>query len=390
VKVVLIAATLLLGCSSAQDAPPPDAPPAASDAQESADAPPPPPADAAVGEPCAEGEVATYVAPSGNILCATITDATAIAVRSRCSVYLGQRDECSGCSDPPTKWTESDPLQCSPGEGAGNSCVTATLGDPAATVQLAALDLDGDFNGDDKLFAGLHCITVPRDRVPAPCAPGWAISGRTTSGWLCSPVSEAAVGYVRSHCAVYLGWTDNCSGCTSPPAKWGFANDAGCTSGTGGNDTCITATLAGETVNLFGLNTAGDVNDDDKFHFGLHCDPPNTTTTTATTDCPDGQFVVALNGDGSFECADPAAVFSGYLGDHCALYAGWHDSCDACSEAPTKWGTVSTTTCTTGIGTDDTCTEMSLGDANVPMFGLNPDGNVNGDDTLYFGLRCDL
>jgi hypothetical protein len=32
---------------------------------------------------------------------------------------------------------------------------------------------------------------------------------------------------------------------------------------------------------------------------------------------------------------------------------------------------------------------MTLGGATVQMFGLNTDGDVNGDDTLYVGLRCD-
>jgi hypothetical protein len=31
---------------------------------------------------------------------------------------------------------------------------------------------------------------------------------------------------------------------------------------------------------------------------------------------------------------------------------------------------------------------MTLGTATVQMFGLSPDGNVNGDDTLYIGFRC--
>jgi len=33
---------------------------------------------------------------------------------------------------------------------------------------------------------------------------------------------------------------------------------------------------------------------------------------------------------------------------------------------------------------------MALDGTNLEMFGLSPDGNVNGDDTLYAALRCDL
>ena len=31
---------------------------------------------------------------------------------------------------------------------------------------------------------------------------------------------------------------------------------------------------------------------------------------------------------------------------------------------------------------------LTLGTAMVSMFGLRPDGNVNGDDTFYVGFRC--
>jgi hypothetical protein len=81
-------------------------------------------------------------------------------------------------------------------------------------------------------------------------------------------------------------------------------------------------------------------------------------------------------------------VVAAYVGAHCTLFFGWHDSCDACSQPPTKWGSVSTGTCANGAGADDTCTEFTLGAAAVQMFGISPDGNVNADDTLYIGLRC--
>ena len=42
---------------------------------------------------------------------------------------------------------------------------------------------------------------------------------------------EAAVGYVRSRGAVYLGWRDSCDGCTTAPSKWGLASDATCSNG---------------------------------------------------------------------------------------------------------------------------------------------------------------
>jgi hypothetical protein len=344
--------------------------------------------DAADSPPCPDGQLAVAVAADGSVTCAAFDQATAVAVRSRCAVYLGQHDSCTGCADPPTKWSSSSPLTCSPGAGAGNTCVSATLDDPNTPVDLATLDLDGDVNDDDKIYTTLHCITAPRAPAPAPCASGWAVIGKQGDTWMCAPISEAAVGYVRAHCAVYLGWQDSCDGCTNPPAKWGYANDAGCVNGAGANDTCTTATLGTETVNLFGLNTGGDVDDNDKFHVGLHCDPATPGAPPSKTECPDGEFVVATHGDGSVVCADPSTAFAQYVGDKCTLFFGWHDSCDACTSPPTKWGKVSTSACGNGAGANDTCTTFTLGTASLPMFGLNTDGNVNADDTFYVSLRC--
>lgn len=355
------------------------------------DAPPSPSIDAAVtaADACASGSYATSISSSGDMTCTTFDTATAIAVRSRCSVYLGQHDSCDGCTDPPTKWSKSDPLGCAAGTGAGNTCVSATLDDPGTPVELATLDLEGDVNDDDKLYTGLHCITVARPLAPAPCAPGWAITGRRGDSWWCAPIAEAAIGYVRSRCSVYLGWNDSCNGCSSPPTKWGHANDVECVSGAGTNGTCTTTTLAGETVKLFGLNTDGDVDGNDKFHIGLSCDTATSAGGTTEGMCPDGEFVIGTGVDGTITCGDPSKTFADYLANHCSLFFGWHDSCDACTAAPTKWGKVSIASCANGAGADDTCTTMTLGAATVKMFGLSPDGNVNNDDTFYIGFRCD-
>jgi hypothetical protein len=340
-------------------------------------------APAAVAAACDPGSYATSISSSGEITCTPFDEATAVAVRSRCSVYLGQHDSCDGCADAPTKWAKSTPLACT-----GSSCVSATLDDPNAPVELATVDLDGDVNDDDKLYAGLHCITAPRPLAPAPCAPGWAITERRGDAWWCAPISEAAVGYVRSQCAVYLGWSDSCDGCTTPPAKWGHANDVDCASGAGGNGTCSTATLDGEAVKLYGLNTDGDVDGNDKFHIGLSCATASASGSATDGQCPAGQFVIGVDAAGKINCGDPSQTFADYLATHCSLFFGWRDSCDACTAAPTKWGKVSIGSCANGAGADDTCTTMTLGGASVQMFGLSPDGNVNGDDTLYIGFRC--
>ncbi len=383
-KHVLLAALLACACGG-DDAPgDPDSGPDAAAAPDAAPAPDAPNAAAA----CPDGEVAVSIANSGALTCAAVDGAAAIAVRSRCSVYLGQRDECDGCDEPPAKWGATSTLACSRGEGNGNACVSAILDDPAAPVALAALDLDGDVNGDDKLYTTLHCVAAPQAPRPAPCAPGWAIAGRAGGTWMCAPLAEAAVDYVGTHCAVYLGWQDSCDGCSSAPAKWGFAGDAGCAVGAGDDSDCVTATLAGETLNLFGLNTDGDIDGNDKLHIGLRCDSPSGETSTSSAMCPDRQFVVATGDDGTFTCAPPAPAVAEYVAGQCTLFFGWRDSCDACTEPPLKWGSAGIDACANGAGADNTCTTAALGKDVVELFGLNTDGDVNSDDTLYVGLRC--
>ena len=347
--------------------------------------------DAAATAACPDGEVATAITASGELTCTSVAAVAAAAMRSRCSVYLGHRDSCTGCSDPPAKWSTSGSQSCSAGVGAGNMCVDATLDDPSSAVRLATIDLDGDVNNDDKLYATLHCATGPRTSAPAPCPEGSAITGWSGDHWTCTSLAEMAVGYARSQCSIYLGWQDSCDGCVRPPTKWGYANDTSCRNGAGDNNTCTPATLGGETVMLCGLNTRGDVDGNDKLHVAFDCAAPTTSPPTRSqTLCPPGQFVRAIQADGFFECVDPDAIIATYVQTRCSLFFGWRDSCNACTAAPTKWGKVGHRSCATGGGVDDTCTAMALDGTNLEMFGLSPDGNVNGDDTLYAALRCDL
>jgi hypothetical protein len=68
-----------------------------------------------------------------------------------------------------------------------------------------------------------------------------------------------------------MGWRDGCNGCTTPPTKWGRVSHAGCENGTGADNTCASTPLDGASVQLFGLNIDGDVDDNDKFYVGMAC-----------------------------------------------------------------------------------------------------------------------
>ena len=53
--------------------------------------------------------------------------------------------------------------------------------------------------------------------------------------------------------------------------KWGHAREGMCVNGSGTNDTCTIPTLDGVAVTLFGLNTDGDVDDNDQLYMGFQC-----------------------------------------------------------------------------------------------------------------------
>jgi hypothetical protein len=371
---VRIAATclILVACAKAQKADPIDAAPPGVDSGPTVSA-------------CPADQFAIDVDPMATVTCTAIDDSTAIAIRDRCSVYAGWRDGCDGCASEPVKWGHAGGT-CENGAGVDNTCTTPQLGD--TTVTLFGLNFDGDVDGNDKIYTSLHCTTAAPAAGLAPCATGELVVGKLGSSWTCASLDDAVATYVHDHCSVYSGWQDNCGGCASPPVKFGNAGDAGCANGAGGDDTCVTAILGSETVQLFGLNPDGDVDDNDKLHFGLDCTDVAPQQTTATMTCPTGQFVTGTFPDGSFQCTSVAPIVASYFASHCSLYVGWHDSCDGCLDPPTKWGSVKVGACTNGVGVDSTCSTFTLAGRTVAMFGLNPDGNVDGNDALYVGLSC--
>ena len=76
------------------------------------------------------------------------------------------------------------------------------------------------------------------------------------------------------------------------------------------------------------------------------------------------------------------------LREGCYVYFGWRDSCNGCTDDPSKWGRVNTVSCENGVGNANTCAATPINGTTVQLFGLNTDGDVGGDDKLYVGLRC--
>jgi hypothetical protein len=144
----------------------------------------------------------------------------------------------------------------------------------AEQVYLFGLSTGGDVDGNDKFYVGMSCAAVVGEAAPAAemCPVGQAVKAILASGELmCESPAEDLLTQVRPRCRLTFGWIDGCNGCTSPPAKWGRAGDGFCSNDSGLDNTCAATQLGPDNVQLFGLSTDGDVNDDDKFFVGFQC-----------------------------------------------------------------------------------------------------------------------
>jgi hypothetical protein len=153
----------------------------------------------------------------------------------------------------------------------------------------------------------------------------------------------------------------------------------------GSDSTCAVSTLGGKSVRLLGLNPDGDVDTNDRFYVGMKC---AGSETSSIGQCPSGQLAVGISG-GKVQCASVASAVRSYFASKCNVYLGWRDDCDGCTTSPSKWGRTTQNLCSIGAGTDGSCTLASLGGENVRLYGLNPDGDVDGNDKLYYGFRCE-
>ena len=333
------------------------------------------------GNLCPPGEFAVAISDGGPV-CEPIEVATTAAIAAHCALYLGWQDSCDGCQRLPAKWGRVSLDSCENGAGAGNTCAEADLG--GVTLPLFGLDLDGDVNDDDKLHIALECTPPPEDEpVAGPCPEGSFLIAADQ----CVTGQAAIVEYLASGCELYHGWRDSCDGCTGEPSKWGRAGSEGCSVATGADSTCTSFRLDAP-VFVLGINPDGNLNDDDQLYLGLRCAGAAPVETGLRDVCPPGQLVVGID-DGGLRCASPAPAVEAFVQERWSLYYGWRDGCDNCDLPPTKWGRAGHGGCDAGEGADNTCASTPLDGTSIQLFGLNPDGDVDGNDKLYLGMAVE-
>lgn len=114
----------------------------------------------------------------------------------------------------------------------------------------------------------------------------------------------------------------------------------------------------------------------------------SSSTGVAAAACPSQQFATSYDGT-TLTCATVGTETQAAVNANCSVYMGQRDGCSGCGQPPTKWGHAGGAVCANGIGVDDTCTTPILGGAMTHLFGLNTDGDVDDNDTLYTGFHCD-
>lgn len=338
-----------------------------------------------VPQRCPDDTFAVGLDGDGMLTCAPLDVDVAAGVRSGCELYAGWRDGCNGCTAGPSKVGRTGGHACQNVAGADNTCIDATLG--AETVSLFGLNTDGDVDNNDMFYLGWHCALAGETALAGPCEAGEHAVRVTVDGSVaCMPTARLVADYVREHCSVFWGWRDGCSGCASPPSKWSRQRGVDCEVGAGADSVCGTPFVDGQWVTLAGVNTDGDVDDNDTFFVGLSCERGDATELASEDGCPFGTLLVGIDEDEAHVCASPSAAIAPGVRDGCRLQFGYRDGCGGCTTPPVKWGSVGTGSCQVGQGA--TCGDHDLGGTTVSLLGVRTDGDVDDNDKFYFGLTC--
>ena len=278
----------------------------------------------------------------------------------------------------------SDP-GAEPGDNAGE---TGTEGD---TDGDGAGDGAGDGTGDgtgDGDGDGTGDGDGDGDVATGDCPEGEVVVGLGDSMPICGSFEPVARDAMNDGCRAHLGWVDACGDCTDPPQKLGYAGDDGCETVSGGTDTCGSVVLGSAALSLFGLNTDGAVNGDDRFFAGWNCEGGDDQWSQEPASCPDGTVATGLSGAGELICTDLSMAVIEWANDRCELTLGWRDTCENCTNVPTEWSTASGISCAPGAGNESDCLIVDVQGADVPLASLGMSGGVDFNDAFFIGLTC--
>lgn len=103
------------------------------------------------GGSCPSGQFLSGLTSGGGPVCSDIAPRIREVVRSQCFVYLGWRDNCSGCGDAPAKWGRVSQAGCTNLAGGSNVCITA------GGINLYGVNTDGGVDDNDQFYIGLNC-----------------------------------------------------------------------------------------------------------------------------------------------------------------------------------------------------------------------------------------
>jgi hypothetical protein len=253
------------------------------------------------------------------------------------------------------------------------------------TLALFGLNTDGDVDGNDMFYAGWHCPPAGETPHAGPCGPDAHAVAASLHGVACLPAERMVAEYVRDHCSLYLGWRDGCSSCPDPPSKWGKQRGHDCQV-SGSDSVCGAPFVGARWVTMVGINTDGDVDDNDRFFVGLHCSEGSVDEVSAPDRCPFGTLLIGINDDGTLRCASPSPDIAPAVIDACRLVFGYRDSCNGCTDPPVKWGSTGTNDCQPTQSSS--CAAHMLDGVSVNLLSLVSDGDVDGNDKFYVGLTC--
>jgi len=192
---------------------------------------------------CAENEIVLGINADGTLRCAA--GAVAFADKS------GNADSLGGV--PASGYVRAN-QRCPAGQVANGLNANGTLSCAAPATDATTL-------------GGVAASGYVRSNQSCPA--GSVLSGFNAAG---APQCTSLGSYINANCTLYFGWRDTCDGCTSGPSKVGSVSGDACTNLAGGNNTCVSVDLGSDRgVRMLGINTDGDVNEDDKFFIGIRC-----------------------------------------------------------------------------------------------------------------------